>query len=212
MKATVVNNYGKDIKNPKILGRIPFQGNKKTDGTELGSTLNTVLTSGLTVSGIDNNLVTIYYSENGDATADLNNSANGWTQDLTDTSKIKSYLVVFNDYVMPQATSFDMAYNVQVPENLSHNENAFGTYTVYYEEDENVVHIQVLVVVDRDNIKKIVIGKNGAMLKEIGSRARHDMEKFLGKKVYLETYVKTLKNWRDEEKYFLELGLKEEDE
>ena len=38
---------------------------------------------------------------------------------------------------MPQATSFDKAYNVQVPENLSHNENAFGTYTVYYEEDEN---------------------------------------------------------------------------
>lgn len=81
-----------------------------------------------------------------------------------------------------------------------------------YEEDLNVVHIQVLVVVDRDNIKKIIIGKGGAMLKEIGSRARHDMEEFLGKKVYLETYVKTLKNWRDEEKYFLELGLKEEDE
>ena len=137
MKATVVNNYGKDIKNPKILGRIPFQGNKKTDGTELGSTLNTVLTSGLTVSGIDNNLVTIYYSENGDATADINNSSNGWTQTINDASKIKSYLIVLNNYVMPQATSFDMSYNVQVPENLSHNENAFGTYTVYYEEDEN---------------------------------------------------------------------------
>lgn len=137
MKATVVNNYGKDIKNPKILGRLPFQGNKKTDGTELGSTVDTILTSGLTVSGIANNLYTIYYSENGDATADLNNSANGWTQNITDASKIKSYLVVFNNYVMPQATSFDMVYNVQVPENLSHNENAFGTYTVYYEEDEN---------------------------------------------------------------------------
>lgn len=85
-------------------------------------------------------------------------------------------------------------------------------YVENYEEDENVVHIQVLVVVDRDNIKKIIIGKGGAMLKEIGSRARHDMELFLGKKVYLETYVKTLKNWRDEEKYFLELGLKDEDE
>lgn len=85
-------------------------------------------------------------------------------------------------------------------------------YVENYEEDENVVHIQVLVVVDRDNIKKIIIGKGGAMLKEIGSRARHDMEKFLGKKVYLETYVKTLKNWRDEERYFLELGLKDEDE
>lgn len=137
MKATVVNNYGKDIKNPKILGRLPFQGNKKTDGTELGSTVDTILTSGLTVSGIANNPYTIYYSENGDATADLNNAENGWTQNVTDASKIKSYLVVFNDYVMPQATSFDMTYNVQVPENLSHNENAFGTYTVYYEEDEN---------------------------------------------------------------------------
>ena len=137
MKATVVNNYGKDIKNPKILGRLPFQGNKKTNGTELGSTVDTILTSGLTVSGIANNPYTIYYSENGNATADLNNAENGWTQNVTDASKIKSYLVVFNDYVMPQATSFDMAYNVQVPENLSHNENAFGTYTVYYEEDEN---------------------------------------------------------------------------
>ncbi len=137
MKATVVNNYGKDIKNPKVLGRLPFQGNKKTDGTELGSTVDTILTSGLTVSGIDNNLINIYYSENGDATADLNNTANGWTQTINDASKIRSYLIVLNDYVMPQATSFDMSYNVQVPENLSHNENAFGTYTVYYEEDEN---------------------------------------------------------------------------
>ncbi len=85
-------------------------------------------------------------------------------------------------------------------------------YVENYEEDEEVVHIQVLVVVDRDNIKKIIIGKGGSMLKEIGTRARHDMEEFLGKKVFLETYVKTLKNWRDEEKYFLELGLKEEDE
>ena len=85
-------------------------------------------------------------------------------------------------------------------------------YVENYEEDDEVVHIQVLVVVDRDNIKKIIIGKGGSMLKEIGTRARHDMEEFLGKKVFLETYVKTLKNWRDEEKYFLELGLKEEDE
>lgn len=136
MKAIVVNNYGKDIKNPKILGRLPFQGNKKTDGTELGSTVDTVLTSGLTLSGIDSNLATIYYSENGEATSDLNNADNGWTQTVNDASKIKSYLVVLNDYVMPQATSFDMAYNVQIPENLTHNENAFGTYTVYYEEDE----------------------------------------------------------------------------
>lgn len=96
---------------------------------------------------------------------------------------------------------------------LTHDEipHTVTCYVENYEEDEKTVHIQVLVVVDRDNIKKIIIGKNGQMLKEIGTRARIDMEKFLGKKVFLETYVKTLKNWRDQEKYFLELGLKEED-
>ena len=97
---------------------------------------------------------------------------------------------------------------------LTHDEipHTVTCYVENYEEDEKIVHIQVLIVVDRDNIKKIIIGKQGSMLKEIGTRARKDMEAFLGKKVFLETYVKTLKNWRDEEKYFLELGLKEDDE
>ena len=97
---------------------------------------------------------------------------------------------------------------------LTHDEipHTVTCYVENYEEKENLVHIQVLIVVDRDNLKKIIIGKQGSLLKEIGSRARVDMEEFLGKKVFLETYVKTLKNWRDEEKYFLELGLKEDDE
>ena len=97
---------------------------------------------------------------------------------------------------------------------LTHDEvpHTVTCYVENYEEDEDCVHIQVLIVVDRDNIKKIVIGKGGQMLKEVGIRARSDMEKFLGKKVYLETYVKTLKNWRDREKYLVELGLEETDE
>ncbi len=97
---------------------------------------------------------------------------------------------------------------------LTHDEipHTVTCYVENYEEDDKVVHIQVLIVVDRDNIKKIIIGKQGSMLKEIGTRARIDMENFLGKKVFLETYVKTLKNWRDQEKYFVELGLKDEDE
>ena len=91
---------------------------------------------------------------------------------------------------------------------LTHDEipHSVTCYVENYEEDDKVVHIQVLVVVDRDNLKKIVIGKNGSMLKEVGSRARFDMEKFLGKKVFLETHVKTLKDWRDQEKYFLVLS------
>lgn len=97
---------------------------------------------------------------------------------------------------------------------LTHDEipHTVTCYTENYEEEENLVHIQVLIVVDRENIKKMIIGHQGSMLKEIGIRARKDMEAFLGKKVFLETYVKTLKNWRDQEKYFLELGLQEEEE
>lgn len=97
---------------------------------------------------------------------------------------------------------------------LTHDEvpHTVTCYVENYEEDEKIVHIQVLIIVDRENLKKIIIGKQGSLLKEIGTRARQDMEKFLGKKVFLETYVKTIKNWRDEEKYFLELGLKDEDE
>lgn len=97
---------------------------------------------------------------------------------------------------------------------LTHDEipHTVTCYVENFEEEKDLVRIQVLIVVDRDNIKKIIIGKQGSMLKEIGIRARKDMEEFLGKKVYLETYVKTLKNWRDQEKYFIELGLKDEDE
>lgn len=96
---------------------------------------------------------------------------------------------------------------------LTHDEipHSVTCYVENYEEDEDIVHIQVLVVVDRDNLKKIIIGKRGSMLKQIGTLARKDMEEFLGKKVFLETYVKTLKNWRDKEKYFDELGLEEDE-
>lgn len=94
---------------------------------------------------------------------------------------------------------------------LTHDEIPYTVtcYTENYEEEDNIVNISVVIIIERENIKKIIIGKKGAMLKEIGTRARADMEKFLGKKVYLETYVKTLKNWRDEEKYFTDLGLEE---
>lgn len=49
------------------------------------------------------------------------------------------------------------------------------------------------------------------MIKEIGCEARMDLEEYFGKTVYLETFVKTIKNWRDREKYLKELGLSELD-
>ncbi|MBO5376418.1 MAG: GTPase Era [Bacilli bacterium] len=78
-----------------------------------------------------------------------------------------------------------------------------------YEEYEKYIEIGVLIVVDRDNLKKILIGKQGSMLKKVGTLARADIEEFLGKQVNLKTYVKTIENWREKEKYLNELGLNE---
>lgn len=79
-----------------------------------------------------------------------------------------------------------------------------------FEEDEETADISVLIIVSRKNLKKIIIGKNGDMLKKVGTEARLDIEELLGKKVYLKTYVKTIDNWRDSDKLIKELDLDEE--
>ena len=78
-----------------------------------------------------------------------------------------------------------------------------------YEEEEKIINIDVLIIVDRENLKKIIIGKNGQMLKKVGTYARSDIEEFLGKQVNLKTYVKVIESWREKEKYLRELGFYE---
>lgn len=95
---------------------------------------------------------------------------------------------------------------------LTHDEIPHTVTTVLenFEEKDNIINMSVIIVVDRDNLKKIVIGKNGDMLKEVGTEARLDLEEYFGKKVYLELFVKTIKNWRDRDNYINELGLKKD--
>lgn len=73
-------------------------------------------------------------------------------------------------------------------------------------------YINACIVVDRDNLKGIIIGKNGQMLKKVGTMAREEIEVLLGKKVYLELFVKVIENWRQKPNLFEELGLSEEDD
>lgn len=81
--------------------------------------------------------------------------------------------------------------------------------TETFEDMGKYIDIGVLIIVDRENLKKIIIGKNGSMLKKVGILSRKDMEEFLGKKVNLKTYVKTIDNWREKEKYLNEFGFNE---
>ena len=77
------------------------------------------------------------------------------------------------------------------------------------EEDDNTVIINASIIVDRDNLKKIIIGKNGNMIKEIGTRARKDIEKLLNKKIYLDLFVKVIPKWRDKDRILNEIGFKD---
>ena len=68
------------------------------------------------------------------------------------------------------------------------------------------VNVMASIIVDRDSLKKIIIGKQGSKIKQIGTQSRSEIEELLGKKVYLDLYVKTIKKWRDREKYLQEFG------
>ncbi len=63
--------------------------------------------------------------------------------------------------------------------------------------DQDMVDVQALIYCERDSHKGIIIGKNGAMLKKIGSYARRDMERLLGSRIFLQIWVKVKKDWRD---------------
>lgn len=67
-----------------------------------------------------------------------------------------------------------------------------------FKEEETIIRIRAIIFVERDSQKGILIGKAGSALKKTGTDARKDLEKFFGKKVFLETQVKVADNWRKE--------------
>ena len=133
LKLLIVNNFENACENVVVLGRLPFKDNKSIiSGENLGTTVDTTLKSEIVPSGINRENITIYYSENGEATTDLSNSANGWTTNPQDYSKIKSFLAVTNNYTLQSATAFSLGFNIEIPDNLQHNNNIFPTFATYY--------------------------------------------------------------------------------
>lgn len=75
-----------------------------------------------------------------------------------------------------------------------------------FEEKDNAIHIMAVIYVERDSQKGILIGRGGSMLKKVGTQARHDIETFFGKRVFLEMFVKVEPNWRNRENKLREFG------
>ena len=130
----VINNYENTLDHVVVLGRTPFKDNKDVSTSlSLGSSMTMPLASGITVTGVDASKVTIYYSENGEATTDLSNSQNGWTTSVTDYTKIKSYMIVLNeDYVMNGGDTITFSYKATLPANLDYDQEAYENYGVFF--------------------------------------------------------------------------------
>lgn len=82
--------------------------------------------------------------------------------------------------------------------------------TKFSERDSGVIDLHVTIFCEKDSHKGIIIGKQGAMLKKISTYARQDVERFMGTKVYLETWVKVKENWRDNINLIRNLGYRDE--
>jgi GTPase len=96
---------------------------------------------------------------------------------------------------------------------LTHDELPFSTAVVIDRFEEpaegsKLLTIYATILVDRESQKPIVVGKAGAMIKKIGTAARHELEQYFGSRVFLDLHVKVKSEWRDDERLLDELGLR----
>lgn len=114
------------------------------------------------------------------------------------------------DYLTDQTDRFYVAEIVreQVLQRTRH-ELPFSTAVIVdrFDNQERVLKLYCTILVERESQKPIVVGKGGAMIKEIGTAAREELERFFGRRVYLDLRVTVKSEWRDDERVLNELGL-----
>lgn len=137
MYISIMNNTQREYSNFIILGRIPFAGNKEILTQEdLGTTVDTILDTEI-ISADEELPYTVYYSENPEATADINDANNGWRTDFYKMGGIKSYLIVMDpNYILEKDGQLEFSYDYVIPADLKAGDAFYGTYATYYTEVE----------------------------------------------------------------------------
>lgn len=138
MSLAAMNNTGNTCTDVAMLGRIPHS--EATDvitGEKLRTNRNTEMITGITPADSNPISCEIYYSSNGSATKDLNDSANGWVKDPGDMSKVKSYLIVPTGAV-EAGTVFKFNYVFQIPANLPYEVELYGSFGAFYNNHSDV--------------------------------------------------------------------------
>lgn len=139
IKGLIINNNNNSISNTVVLGRLPFKGNKQIDTTtDLETTFDVALRTKITLTGVAKENIKIYYSENGEATKDLEEATNAWTLEMENLEKAKSYLIVLENTEIGSGKTVEFTYDVEIPANLAYNNNAYTTYKVYYDNNEEL--------------------------------------------------------------------------
>lgn len=132
MKMILINNTDEEMNDVHILGRTIFSGNKSIiDGEALGTNQDAPMVSEIIPDTSNRFNSTIYYSENGEATDDLEDSANGWTINPETLRTVKSYMIVIDETV-ETGSLLMYSYNFEIPEKLSNNLDLAGTFGTYY--------------------------------------------------------------------------------
>ena len=128
---TVINNNDYTCGNVAILGRTPSEGNKSlSTNSDLGSTFTADMVSKIrAVEGVENEKLKVYYSANESATKDLNNSNNGWTENVENLEAVKSYLIQVEDEI-EKGDKLVFNYDIEIPEGLSRDESTYSEYQV----------------------------------------------------------------------------------
>ena len=131
MKMIVINNTDEELSDVHILGRTIFDGNKYiVSGEALGANTTAPMTSKI-ISETGGFTTTVYYSENGEATDDLEEPSNGWTVEPESLANVRSYLIVVNE-VVKSGSILSFAYDFEIPANLTNNLDLIGTFGTYY--------------------------------------------------------------------------------
>jgi uncharacterized repeat protein (TIGR01451 family) len=176
MEVIVMNNNKNTISKLSILGRIPFKGVKDiASGEDLGTTIDTTLVSQINSDSQNRGDFIVYYSSNPEATNDLSDLQNGWTTDVNNLSEMKSYLIVPTDsnYVMEESEILRFTYSYQIPANLEHNTDIFGTFLAYYTNNTEIATIDETSTADKVGLTTgegpqvdLVLNKNVDTVKE----------------------------------------------